>query len=134
MDQAFSYNRILIDTNAFLFFINNDNQLSPVAKRLFESETELVFSTASLWEIAIKISIGKLKLPEPFEQFIPLHLDLNLIGIMPINIDDLKVVSNLEFHHKDPFDRIIIAQSINRGLPVATSDDAFDSYKIERIW
>jgi PIN domain nuclease of toxin-antitoxin system len=126
--------RVLLDTNAFLYFINNDPALGKTARNLLESEIDLLMSSASLWEIAIKLSIGKLTLPDSFTTFIPSQLHLNDIEILPIALLYLEKVSTLPFHHKDPFDRLIIAQSLIENLSVASSDAAFDSYGIERIW
>ena len=126
--------RLLLDTNAFLYFINNDSALSKTAKNLLESEVELLISIASLWEIAIKFSIGKLILPDSFENFIPAQLQQNDIEILPVTLSHLEKVPVLPFHHKDPFNRLIIAQSVVESLLVVTSDAAFDLYKIERIW
>jgi len=126
--------RLLLDTNAFLYFINNDSALGETAKNLLESEIDLLISAASLWEIAIKFSIGKLTLPDSFGNFIPAQIQQNDIEILPLTLPHLEKVSALPFHHKDPFDRLIIAQSMVENLPVVSSDAAFDSYKIERIW
>lgn len=129
-----SIKRLLLDTNAFLFFINNDSAMSNVAKGVFESDVDLFISPACLWEIAIKLSIGKLSLPEPFGSFIPEQLQKNEIELLPISLLHLEKVSSLPFHHKDPFDRLIIAQSMIENLPVASSDAVFDSYGVERVW
>ncbi len=126
--------RLLLDTNAFLYFINNDTALSKKAKKVVEAEVDLLISAASLWEIAIKFSIGKLTLPDIFGNFIPAQIRQNNIEILPITLPHLAKVSSLPFHHKDPFDRLIIAQSIVENLPVISSDVAFDLYGIERIW
>ena len=134
MDNSSDIDRILLDTNAFLYFINNDSALTETAKNIIESEADLLISIASLWEIAIKFSIGKLTLPDPFEKFIPAQLRHNDIEILPVNLRHLDRVSSLPFHHKDPFDRVIIAQSAVENLPIVSSDTAFDLYKIERIW
>jgi len=125
---------IILDTNAFLFFINNDVRLSETAKELFESSVELLISVASLWEIAIKVSTGKLELPYAFEDFIPDQLVRNEIEILPLDLSHLAKVSSLPFHHKDPFDRIIIAQSIVNNSPVAGADALFDIYGVVRVW
>ena len=125
---------LLLDTNAFLFFVNNDSSLSTTAKGIFESDTDLLISAASLWEIAIKLSVGKLSLPDSFGNFIPTQLQQNEIEILPIELRHLEKVSILPFHHKDPFDRLIVAQSLNENLPVASSDAAFDAYGVERVW
>ncbi|HMM79495.1 MAG TPA: type II toxin-antitoxin system VapC family toxin [Pyrinomonadaceae bacterium] len=134
MTGSTSANRYLLDTNAFLFFINADRALSAASKELLESAATLLISTASLWEIAIKSSLGKLTLPSSFSEFIPSQLDENEIDILPITLLHIKELSRLPFHHKDPFDRLVIAQSISEKLPVVSSDSAFDLYEIERIW
>jgi len=124
----------LLDTNVFLFFINADAALSARSRELLESAETLLISTASLWEIAIKASLGKLILPSSFSEFIPAQLDENAIDILPITLSHLKSLSRLPFHHKDPFDRLVIAQSISEKLSVVSSDSAFDLYEVERIW
>lgn len=124
----------LLDTNVFLFFINADAALSARSRELLESAETLLISTASLWEIAIKSSLGKLILPSSFSEFIPNQLDENAIDILPITLLHLKSLSGLPFHHKDPFDRLVIAQSISEKLSVVSSDSAFDLYEVERIW
>jgi PIN domain nuclease of toxin-antitoxin system len=124
--------RILIDTHIFLWFINNDPQLSPTTKKLLESDVELLLSVASLWEIAVKVSTGKMTLPKPFEIFIPEQLQQNEIAILPIEIDHVTYITTLAFHHRDPFDRLLIAQSIVEGIPIVSVDGAFDSYKVDR--
>ena len=124
--------RILIDTHIFLWFINNDSQLSLTAKIPLESDVELLLSVVSLWEIAIKISTGKMTLPKPFEIFIPEQLQQNDIGVLPIKTDHLTYVTTLPFHHRDPFDRLLIAQSIVEGISIVSVDSAFDPYKVDR--
>lgn len=134
MSNLSETSRILLDTNAFLYFINNDLILSNTAKNLIESEIGLLISVASLWEIAIKVSIGKLILPDSFENFIPLQIRRNHIEILPITLPHLDKVSSLRFYHKDPFDRLIIAQLAVEDLPIISIDAVFDSYGVERIW
>lgn len=125
--------RLLLDTNAFLYFINNDSELSGKAGNLLESEVDLLISAASLWKIAIKFSIGKLSLPDSFENFIPAQLRQNDVEILLVTLSHLGTVSTMPFHHKDPFDRLVIAQSIVENLPVVSSDATFDLYGIVRI-
>jgi len=129
-----SVRQILLDTNAFLYFINDDSVLSDENKSLIESQIEILISIASLWEIAIKLSIGKLSLPDTFSNFIPLQLEKNSIDVLPITLIHLEGISSLPFHHKDPFDRLIISQSIEKKIPIMSSDKTFDFYNIERIW
>ncbi len=134
MNNLSDITRLLLDTNAFLYFINNDSALSKTAKSLLESEIDLVISAACLWEIAIKFSIGKLSLPDSFGNFIPAQIQQNNIEILPLTLPHFEKVSTLPFHHKDPFDRLIIAQSMVENLPIVSSDAAFDLYGIERLW
>ncbi len=95
---------------------------------------ELFISIASLWEIAIKFSIGKLNLQQPFDAMFPEQLETNSIEIIGITIDHLKAVSSLPFHHRDPFDRLIIAQSKVEGLSIISVDTVFDDYGVRREW
>lgn len=127
--------RILLDTHSFLWFINGDPQLSVTARSHMEDETtDLFLSMASLWEIAIKMSLGKLQLAQPYDIFIPQQLTLNEIFLLNITITHTSSVISLPFHHRDPFDRLIIAQSSVEQMPVISKDDVFDTYGIKRIW
>ncbi len=126
---------ILLDTHAFLWFVNDDPQLSATAKRLIEDETSQPFlSAASLWEMAIKISLGKLSLKQPYEVFISDQLALNGIGVLNITLAHTAVVAALPFYHRDPFDRLLIAQSKIEAMPIVSADAVFDEYGIKRIW
>lgn len=127
--------RLLLDTHSFLWFIGGDEQMPELVRQLIaNSENEVWLSIASLWEIAIKVSIGKLTLRQPFAELIPKQLILNDIEVLSIGFDDLSLVANLPFHHRDPFDRLIIAQAITKGLPVVGKDSQFSNYSIELIW
>jgi len=127
--------RVLLDTQAFLWFITDDSKLSVSARSLIENpDNERLFSIASLWETAIKMSLGKLELEKPFEELIPRQLELNDIDVLAIEIEQLKKVAALPFHHRDPFDRLIIVQSLVEQLPIVSSDTKFDDYGIERLW
>lgn len=126
--------KIIIDTHTFLWFINEQPELSATIKTLIESDTDVLLSVVSLWEIAVKVSIGKMTLPDTFEQFIPEQLMINDIEILPIALPHLTLISSLPFHHRDPFDRLLIAQSIVEDLPIASIDKVFDAYGVNRIW
>lgn len=127
--------RILLDTQAFLWFITDDTKLSVFARSLIENpDNDRLLSIAGLWEVAIKMSLGKLDLEKPFEELIPHQLELNDIEVLAIKIVHLKKVSSLPFHHRDPFDRLIIAQSLVEQLPIVSIDTKFDEYGIERLW
>jgi len=100
------------------------------AKIPLESDVELLLSIVSLWEIAIKVSTGKM--PKPFKIFIPEQLQQNDMTVLPIETNHLTYVTTLPFHHRDPFDKLLIAQSIVEGIPIVSMDAAFDPYKVDR--
>ena len=103
--------RYLLDTHTLLWLFADDKRLSDSARELIESQSNDIFiSIASLWEVAIKVSIGKLTLDKPFEQVFPEELRLNNIEILDITVDSLIKLTTLPYHHRDPFDRLIIAQ------------------------
>jgi len=126
--------RLLLDTHTFLWFIGNDPRLSPRAKALLESNADLLLSVGSLREIAIKISIGKFRLAQPFDIFVAQQLADNKIELLPISLAHLGVVSAMSFHHRDPFDRLLIAQAMIEQLPIVSADKAFDAYSVARLW
>ena len=127
--------KYLLDTNALLWFLADDKKLSHRARQLIEnSNYESFCSIASLWEIAIKTGLGKLDLAEPFEQMFPKQLHINRIEILDITVDSLIKLTTLPLHHRDPFDRLIIAQGLVEGLPIISVDTVFDAYGINREW
>lgn len=127
--------RALLDTNSFLWFISGNDKLSEAAK-VFISDfnNELILSTASLWEIAIKVSIGKLELLQPYGKLIPQQLEENDIDVLPIKLKHLTKLIELSFHHRDPFDRLIIAQALMEKIPIISADTIFKDYPVELIW
>ena len=127
--------RALLDTNVFLWFISGNEKLSVDARTyIADLNNDLLLSTASLWEIANKTSLGKLELINPFDQLISDQLEQNDIDVLPIELNHISEIINLEFHHRDPFDRLIIAQGITEQIPVITCDSLFGKYPIEVIW
>jgi PIN domain nuclease of toxin-antitoxin system len=127
--------RLLLDTHSFLWFIEDSPKLSIDARKLIEDDaSEVLLSVGSLWEIAIKVSTGKLILARPFEIMIPQQLGLNRITLLDIAIGHAILVSSLPHHHKDPFDRLLIAQAIAEQLPIISIDTAFDNYGVTRLW
>lgn len=124
----------LIDTHAFLWYIQASSKLSPKAADIPEDSSQSpYFSIASLWEISIKIRLDKLTLDNSFHQLEAL-LSRLAIDILPITFADTETYLNLPLHHRDPFDRILIAQAMNRSLSIITADSAFDSYAIDSVW
>jgi PIN domain nuclease of toxin-antitoxin system len=126
---------VLMDTHSFLWFVDGSPQLSARARTLIEDPAnDKLLSLAGIWEMAIKISLGKLSIAQPFEQFIPHQLQINGFDTLEIKFDHLAKVSHLPLHHRDPFDRLLIAQSLVEQIPVISIDSVFDSYSIQRLW
>ena len=94
----------------------------------------ILVSPASYWEIAIKISTGKYRLIGPYEEFWRVTMQQNRIDILPIGLHHTAMLTSLTFHHKDPFDRLLIAQSLVEQIPVVSSDELFDAYGVSRVW
>ena len=127
--------RLLLDTHSFLWFISGSTNLSPTARTLIEdASNQPLLSIASLWEMAIKLSLGKLSLAQPFEVLIPQQMRLNGIKLLGIEIERTAAVSKLPFHHRDPFDRLLIAQAMVEQMPIVSADTAFDTYPVKRLW
>ena len=127
--------KYLLDTHALLWFLRGDKKLSAKARGLIDNPGNRKFlSIASLWEIAIKVSLRKLVLDKPFEKLFPEQLHFNRIEILDITVDSLTKLTTLPFHHRDPFDRLIIAQAIVERLPIIGVDAVFDVYGISREW
>jgi len=127
--------KYLLDTHAFLWFVLDDPRLSATARRLIEDPAnDFAISPASYWEIAIKIRTGNYVLPEPYEVFIPREIRSNDFDILPIEPKHAAILTALPLHHKDPFDRMIVAQAMSEGLPLISADAQLDAYPIRRIW
>jgi PIN domain nuclease of toxin-antitoxin system len=129
--------KALLDTHVFLWWIDDDSRLSASAKTIIEnSENQLFFSAASAWEIAIKTQLGKMRLPSNsnLDKFIATHLSLNGFEPLPISLSHALHTASFPSLHKDPFDRILIAQSRLEGLPLLTGDALITQYSVETIW
>ena len=127
--------KIIADTHAFLWFITDSEQLSPKAKALLEaSESNRVLSVASIWETAIKTSLGKLSFKKPLEELLPEQISLNYFQVLDISMEHALRVASLRMWHRDPFDRMIVAQALTESLPVLSNDEALDAYGVQRLW
>ena len=127
--------KYLLDTHTLLWFLQGDKKLSDKARQLIDNPRNSKFlSIVSLWEIAVKVSLGKLVLDKSFERLFPEQLHFNRIQILDITVDSLIKLTTLPFHHRDPFDRLIIAQALVEDLPIIGADAAFDAYGISREW
>ena len=127
--------RLLLDTHAFIWYTRDSSKLSITGRSLIDNgENDILLSTASVWEMAIKHSIGKLTFSMPFMEFIKQQIAVNRIDILEITFDHIEVVASLPLHHRDPFDRLIIAQSTAEQIPILSVDAIFDAYAIARVW
>lgn len=126
--------KALLDTHTFLWAISDDPRLSRQARQAFTGPSDLWLSVASIWEILIKVKAGKLPLPEPAGPYIVRKLGDNRIEVLPIKLDHVLKIENLAVHHRDPFDRILIAQSLEEKLPLVTADPIFERYAVDVIW
>jgi PIN domain nuclease of toxin-antitoxin system len=124
----------IIDTQAFIWYATGDKQLSETALNIIESDTTRYISIASIWEMAIKNSIGKLEFQIPFEDLISNQLTINGYEILPINLHHIFQLAKLPLFHKDPFDRILIAQAVTENIPIVSIDPYFKSYPLTVIW
>ncbi len=127
--------RLLLDTHTLLWFYLGDLRLSAQARQTIEdSGNDKLVSPASFWEIAIKISINKYALKAPYETFVQEAILDNDFLILPTEPRHKSVLIGLPQHHKEPFDRLLIAQAIVEGIPVVSIDSKFDAYPITRLW
>lgn len=126
---------LLLDTHTFLWFCQGDPSLSATAKKLIEDPgNQKYLSIASCWEIAIKAGTGKLRLGEPIETYIPNALARTGIDLLPITLPHVTRVESLPFHHRDPFDRLLIAQALSESVPLVSVEVLFDRYGVTRHW
>jgi PIN domain nuclease of toxin-antitoxin system len=127
--------KFLLDTHAFLWWVTNAEELSNTVREIItDPDNTILFSVASAWEIVIKFRTGKLSLPEEPEIYIPSRLAANQFQGLPIEINHVLQVANLSDYHKDPFDRILIAQSQIEKVPILTRDNLIIQYQVMTIW
>ncbi len=133
---------LLMDTHTFIWFIQDNPLLGIKAKTLLMDGTnDRWLSIVSIWEMAIKVQTGKLVFPKPFRTFISEQLSLNKIRVLPLEFEQACSVCDLEYatdpegkKHKDPFDRMIVAQSKLAGFPLLSNEQIFEHYGVVRIW
>jgi len=126
--------QFLLDTHTFIWFINGDSSLpNKIIDEIKNLKNHCFISIASIWEIAIKCKLNKLSLNADFNRILD-FLDQNQIEILPITFDHIAKLNELDFHHRDPFDRILIAQGISENLTILTKDQNFSFYKTKTLW
>jgi PIN domain nuclease of toxin-antitoxin system len=127
--------KVLLDTHAFLWLVMDDPMLSGTAKQIFlDNENEILLSAATGFEIAVKYSIGKLELSEPPDVFIQNRIARNKLSVLSVTLQHMVKLADLPLHHRDPFDRLLIAQAIIENVPILTRDPLFSEYDCQAIW
>jgi len=127
--------KLLLDSHAFIWWDNEPNKLSPTALAACRDRTNtLLLSVASVWEIQIKTQLGKLKFSIPLPEVIDDHRKANNIEMLPVILPHIFALQNLPMHHKDPFDRLLIAQANVENIAVISNDPAFALYSVKLLW
>ena len=127
--------KVLLDTHAFLWLISGDDRLSETAQQTFLDPGNIMFlSAASLWELSIKMSLGKLSLKSGWLKTIQDEMEVNAIQWLSIEMPHCVELTNLPFHHRDPFDRMLVAQAMVEDMRLLSRDNRLSSYEIKRIW
>jgi PIN domain nuclease of toxin-antitoxin system len=125
--------RLLLDTHAFLWFAGGDDRLPDFARAAIEDTGNDAFvSVASIWEIAIKHKLRKLEINESLDAFI--ERELKAFQVIPIMVPHALRTAGLPFHHRDPFDRLLVGVCQEEALPIVSVDEVFDSYGVDRLW
>jgi PIN domain nuclease of toxin-antitoxin system len=127
--------RILLDSQAVIWYVDQDHLLSPTAHAaITDPNNDLQLSAASVWEIAIKVGLGKLTLSLPYRQWMTKAINDLGLSLLPITVEYADIQASLPQHHGDPFDRLIAAQALTDNIPVVSIDAAFDPYRVKRLW
>lgn len=125
----------LLDTHTFLWMRHEPSRLGEGARNVCgDTETELLLSVVSVWEMAIKLSLGKLRLPHPLRQIIEDSQATQGIRLLAIEPEHVLSVQHMPFHHRDPFDRLLVSQVLAEGLSIVSVDEALDAYGVTRVW
>jgi len=125
---------LLLDTHSFLWYVRNTPQLSRRAVTIIAEADKIYFSAASYWEIILKYRSGKLKLEDEPTTYVSKHMAINSFLPININYDHLNCLATLPMHHRDPFDRILIAQAITEKLPIVSVNKQLKRYDVEVLW
>jgi len=124
---------VLLDTQAFLWWVTDDQRLTKRAARSIAG-SDCLLSVASCWEMAIKVSLRRLSLPGPVERFVQAQLEVNGFNLLAVSLEHVGSVADLPFHHRDPFDRLLAAQALAEDMPLVSSDAVFAKYGVKRVW
>ena len=126
--------RLLLDTHVFIWWADQQESLSATALSALKDEAnELLLSVASVWEMQIKVQLGKLRLSRPLRELVESQVEMNDLKILPVGLAHVLVLDTLPFHHKDPFDRLLIAQSIQEDVTLVSADPEFPAYSVKLL-
>ena len=127
--------RLLLDTHAFLWWVDDSRRLSRKARAAIANRDSACYlSLASVWEMAIKVSVDRLKLPSAVDRFVSEQMAANAFEPLPIDLRHAGDVARLPFHHRDPFDRLLVAQALSEALAIVSADPVFVKYGVKRVW
>ena len=127
--------RVLLDTHVFLWWVSDDARLSSVARNVIASSETVLFSVASVWEMAIKMRLGRLEIIDgDLESFLRMQLTENRFDVLPIQLTHATALEALPLHHRDPFDRMLVCQSLVEEVPIVTADRSISLYDVDVIW
>jgi PIN domain nuclease of toxin-antitoxin system len=126
---------VLLDAHTFIWVVDDPTKLGPAATTiLLDPSHDLLVSAATIWELAIKVGLGKLTLSQPYRSWMNQALADLGATILPISVDHADAQASLPYHHRDPFDRLLIAQAIVEGMAIVGADSTFDHYAVGRVW
>jgi PIN domain nuclease of toxin-antitoxin system len=127
--------RVLLDTHAFLWLVTDHPSLSDRARSVFlNAGNDVLVSAVTGFEIAVKYSLGKLRLTEPPRDFMENRVRHNALSRLPVTLVHTYRLAHLPYHHRDPFDRLLVAQALEEGLPMLSCDEVLSQYGVERFW
>ncbi len=127
--------RLLLDTHVFIWWSDEPEKLSDrVLNACQDDDNSLILSIISIWEMQIKIQLGKLRLRNPLRYLIENQQNINDLQVLPISVNHIYMLENLPMHHRDPFDRLIISQALEERLPLVSKDSVFSNYPVSLYW
>lgn len=127
--------KLLLDTHTFIWWANEPEKLSEkVLKACEDKKNDLILSVVSVWEMQIKIQLGKLQLKHPLRELVTRQQEANNLQILPVTLEHVFALEKLPNHHRDPFDRLLIAQSKREKLRLVSKDDVFPQYAVKLFW
>ena len=127
--------RLLLDTHTFIYFVDHPEAIPPAARaELEDPANDVLLSVVSPWEMQIKVSLGKLRLEKTVVEMVQAELGRNALRLLPVALEHIAALSQLPSHHRDPFDRLLVAQAMHEGLTLVSSDEAVAQYGPPILW